>query len=135
MPLKITLKPHERMILAGAAITNGNTTANLIIENRVPILRKTDVMREENASTPARRIYFVIQLMYLDPENRISYQGRYDEFVQAFVSAVPSSRTLIDEIHGHVNNEQYYVALKTTQKLIKYEAQILAGGKPSKNKE
>ena len=39
MALKIALKPHEKMILAGAVVTNGNTPASLIIENEVTLLR------------------------------------------------------------------------------------------------
>jgi flagellar biosynthesis repressor protein FlbT len=127
MPLKITLKPHERLILAGAAITNGNATANLIIENSVPILRKKDILKEQDATSPARRIYFVIQLMYLDMENRVSYQGKFWDLVREFVHAAPSSRALINEINRHVMVERHYAALKAAQKLVKYEDSILLG--------
>jgi flagellar biosynthesis repressor protein FlbT len=135
MPLKITLKPHERLILAGAAITNGNTTANLIIENNVPILRKKDILKEEDASSPARRIYFVIQLMYLDHENSISYQGRYWDLVRDFLRAAPSSLALINEINGLVIEEKYYAGLKATSRLIKHEECILSSGSKKNQKE
>jgi flagellar biosynthesis repressor protein FlbT len=125
MPLKITLKPHEKLILAGAAITNGASTANLTIENNVPILRKKDILREEDATSPARRIYFTIQMMYLDQENRIAYQGRYWDFIRDFVKAAPSSGSLIAEINNHVLANNYYGALKATTKLIKHEEKIL----------
>jgi len=44
MPLKITLKPNERMILDGSVITNGATMCKLTIENNVPILREKDII-------------------------------------------------------------------------------------------
>jgi flagellar protein FlbT len=132
MPLKITLKPHERLILAGAAITNGDSTANLIIENSVPILRKKDILKEQEADSPAKRIYFVIQLMYLDRENRVPYQGRYWDLVRDFLNASPSSLTLINEINGHVMGEQYYPALKTAKKLIKHEEWVLSRDRNNK---
>jgi len=132
MSLKITLKPHEKLILAGAAITNGNTTANLIIENNVPILRKKDILKEEDASSPARRIYFVIQLIYLDHENRATYQGKYWDFIRDFVHAAPSSQALINEINDHVMGGKYYPALKAAARLIKYEESILSGKKGDK---
>ncbi len=45
MALKISLKPHEKMILGGAVITNGNSMGcHLVIENKVPILREKDIL-------------------------------------------------------------------------------------------
>lgn len=125
MPLKITLKPGERLILAGAAITNGKSTASLLIDNKVPILREKDILGEKDASSPARRIYFVIQLMYLDPENIKSYEEKYQAFTGDFEKAVPSSSDIIDEIREHVKNRKYYLALKVAKKLMKYEKTIL----------
>jgi flagellar biosynthesis repressor protein FlbT len=132
MPLKITLKPHERLILAGAAITNGSSTANLIIENKVPILRKKDILKEEDASSPARRIYFVIQLMYLDQENRAAYQNRYRDLVRDFVQAAPSAQPLINEINVLVTGDQYYAALKVARKVVRYEDMILSLGRSAR---
>jgi flagellar protein FlbT len=132
MSLKITLKPHEKMIIGGAAIMNAGSTANLIIENNVPILRRKDIMKEEQASSPARRIYFIIQLMYLDRENLASYQGRYWDLVRDFVRAAPSSLSLINEINGHIIGGRYYSALKVARKVIKHEDCILSRGKPDK---
>jgi len=131
MSLKITLKPHERMILAGAAITNGSSTANLTIENNVPILRKKDILKDEDATSPGRRIYFVIQLMYLDQENRVSYQGRYWELIRDIVQAAPSLKPVINEINEHVIGGRYYAALKAGKKLIKDEEAILSRGEKS----
>lgn len=128
MSLKITLKPHERMIIAGAAITNGGATASLIIENKVPILRKKDILKEEDAISPAKRIYFVIQLMYLDHENRTIYQGRYWDLIRDFVKAAPSSKDLINEINAEVMEGRYYTAMKAAKRLIRYEGGILSLG-------
>ncbi len=66
MALKITLKPQERVIIGGAAVTNGSARSILIIENDVPILREKDIMSEINANTPCKHLYFIIQLMYID---------------------------------------------------------------------
>jgi len=132
MSLKISLKPHERLIIAGAAITNGNIPADLIIENKVPILRKKDILKEEDASSPARRIYFVIQLMYLDHENKTVYQGKYWDLIRDFLHAAPSSQDIINEINREVTEGRFYTALKATGRLIKHEESILMGIKENK---
>ena len=75
MALRISLKPHEKMILGGAVITNGNSfRCNLIIENKVPILREKDILSESEATSLCRQLYFVIQLMYIDEENLDAHQ-------------------------------------------------------------
>lgn len=125
MALKITLRPGERMMIGGAVVTNGGTRSDLIIENRVPILRERDIMKEERATSPARRIYFIIQLMYMDEENVVEYHNTYWRLVRDVVSAAPSTLKLIDRMSGHVLNGEYYQALKLTRKLIEYEQEAI----------
>ena len=121
MPLKITLRPNERIIIDGAVVTNGSMTCNLFVENFVPILREKDIMSERAADSPCRRIYFVIQLMYLDKENPAVHHGKYWELVKAVLGAAPSMLGLIDQISEHILQNNYYKALKLTQDLINYE--------------
>ena len=125
MPLKITLKPNERMIVGGAVITNGNTRCNLLIENKVSILRQNDIMSEKDADSPCRKIYFTIQLMYIDEENLIEHHNTYWKLVQDIVKAAPSMLALIDQISEHILNNKYYQALKLARKLIDYEQEII----------
>jgi flagellar protein FlbT len=125
MPLKITLKPNERMIVGGAVISNGNARCDLLIENKVPILRQKDIMREEDADSPCRKIYFTIQLMYIDEENLIEHHNTYWRLVQDIVKAAPSMLALIDQISEYILNNKYYQALKLARKLIDYEQEII----------
>lgn len=125
MPLKITLKPNERMIVGGAVITNGNTRCDLLIENKVSILRQKDIMSEKDADSPCRKIYFTIQLMYIDEENLIEYHNTYWKLVQDIIKAAPSMLALIDQISEHILNNKYYQALKLARKLIDYEQEII----------
>ena len=125
MPLKITLKPHERMIVGGAVITNGNTRCDLLIENKVSILRQKDIMSEKDADSPCRKIYFTIQIMYIDEENLIEHHNTYWKLVQDIVKAAPSMLALIDQISEHILNNKYYQALKLARKLIDYEQEVI----------
>jgi len=125
MPLKITLKPHERMIVGGAVITNGNAKCDLLIENKVSILRQKDIMSEKDADSPCRKIYFTIQLMYIDEENLIEHHNTYWKLVQDIVKAAPSMLALIDQISEQILNNKYYQALKLARKLIDYEQEVI----------
>lgn len=127
MALRISLKPNEKMILGGAVITNGNAfRCNLIIENKVPILREKDILSESEANSQCRQLYFVIQLMYIDEENQEAHQKNYWKLVKDLVKAAPSSMTLIDQISEDILGGRYYQALKLAQRLIDYEQEVIS---------
>ncbi|MGB9715585.1 MAG: flagellar biosynthesis repressor FlbT [Thermodesulfovibrionales bacterium] len=125
MALKITLKPGERIIIGGAVIKNSNSRSHLIIENRVPVLREKDIMSEKDANSLCRKIYFIIQLMYIDEENVAEYHSIYWKLVREILGLAPRVLPMIDQISEHILCSRYYQALKTTQKLIRYEQEVL----------
>jgi flagellar protein FlbT len=131
MALKITLKPNEKMIVGGAVITNSNTkNAALIIENKVPVLRQKDILSEKDANSPCSRIYFVIQLMYIDAENLTLHHHTYWKLVHELLDAVPSLTGFIDRINDHILSGRYYQALKRAAELIDYEQEVLQNAQP-----
>ncbi len=126
MALKISLKPGERMVIGGAAVTNGATRCDLIIENDVPLLREKEILAPEDADSPCKRIYLAVQLMYLDGTGRLAEHHRvYWDLVRDVVQAAPSSIGLIDEISDHILCSRYYQALRTAKRLIEYEQEVL----------
>lgn len=125
MALKIVLKPHEKMIVGGAVIKNGSSKAEFVIENKPPLLREKDILAEEDADSIARRIYFTIQLMYIDQENLVGYHNAYWKLVESLIKAAPSTVAIIDQISEAIIGTRYYKALKLNQKLIEYEQEII----------
>ena len=113
------------MIIGGAVITNGDAKCNLIIENKVPLLREKNILTEAEANPPGRRIYFVIQLMYIDEENLTSHHKAYWQLVSEFIEAAPSALGLIKQISEHIVSNRYYMALKLAGKLIGYEQEVI----------
>lgn len=113
------------MIIGGAVLTNGNRPADFVIENKVPILREKDIMSEKEANSPCRRIYFVIQLMYIDESNLKTHHSTYWKLVQDVLGAAPSMLKFIDPISDHLLHNQYYKSLRLTKELIEYEKELL----------
>jgi flagellar protein FlbT len=127
MPLKLSLKPGEKFVVNGAVVTNGDRRASLIIQNKASILREKDVLQPEDVTSPARRIYFPIMMMYLDPEASTEY---YDEFVlrtTEFMNALRSPDALAEcvGISRDVMAGQYYKALLKCRKLFVFEQERL----------
>jgi flagellar protein FlbT len=125
MPLKLTLKPFEKFLVNGAVIENGSTRADLIIHNHVALLRQKDIMKEENATTPARRIFYLIQLLYISNDNRVERLKILNDSLVEFLMASPSSREIIQKINEDVLAGQYYRSLQACKKLIEHETRIL----------
>jgi len=125
MALVIDLKPAERIIIGNALITNDNNRTRLHIEGDAPILREKDILRQEEANSPCKRIYMSIQLMYL-AHNPAEMHELYFEQVRAVQNAAPSTATFFLKINDYIMNNQYYKALKEARSLIDHEQEILA---------
>lgn len=93
MPLILTLKPGERVILAGAVIKNGPAVAHLQIENRVTLLRQKDILTEIEATTPCKKIYLVVQLMYIGDGLTSELTQLYWDLVRDVLAAAPVQMT------------------------------------------
>lgn len=125
MALKLALKPHEKLILGGAVVTNGDSKTDLIIENNIPVLREKDILSADAADTPCKRIYFVVQLMYVDSEKLAQHHESYWRLVRDVVDAAPSTLALIDPISAEILAARYYQALKVAKNLIAYEEEVM----------
>ncbi len=130
MVLKLNLKAHEKCIIGGAAVQNGNKIASLTITNQTTILREKHIMTEEKADTLAKQIYFVVQLIYLDGGIDNSKQNHeiFFKLIREFIDLDPSSVVLeiIAKIGQQILDGEDYQALAQCRKLIEYEKAILS---------
>ena len=129
MPLKLDLRPHEKLFLGGAVIVNGDTRCQLAVLNDVPVLREKDILREEEADTPCKRIYLAVQLMYMDPPSLAKYHQYYWEQVKAVIALAPSTTELIARVSDFVLEGRYYQALKAARELTRYEQELLSNAR------
>lgn len=125
MSLKIRLKPQEKVLIGNAVVTNGDRATEFYIENKVPILREKEIMKEEAASTPGRQIYFLVQLMYVDEENFTTYHNQFWEIVRQVILAAPSTTPIITSICHEIMGRRYYQALKEARQLVDYEQELV----------
>jgi len=127
MPLTINLKPGEKLIVNGVVLQNAHHAAKLIVHNEAALLREKDILAEEAANTPARRIYFAAQCLYLFPGKRAFYLPVIHQFLSEFGEAAPSTLPLVHKIEQDVAAAQLYQALKSIKQLIAKEQEILNG--------
>lgn len=125
MALIIDLKPSERVIIGNALITNDDARTRLHIEGEAPILREKDIMREAEANSPCKKIYFTIQLMYITPDPKKIHQAYFDQ-VADIQKAAPSTTFFFAKINDFLLNGEYYKALKEARNLMEHERELLA---------
>jgi flagellar protein FlbT len=124
MPLRVELKPGERIIIGQSVITNSDTRTAFLIDGDAPILREKDILTSETATTPVKRIYLCVQMMYL--ENDIpGYQELYLGFMKDLMEAVPSFRDQLAEVSNLILSGALYKALRELRVLIKREDDLL----------
>ncbi|MBI1327369.1 MAG: flagellar biosynthesis repressor FlbT [Alphaproteobacteria bacterium] len=125
MALVIDLKPGEKILIGTAVITNDQQRTKLQIDGEAPILREKDVIFEDEANTPCKRLYFLVQCMYLSPNPR-DYHQKYFEMVREIQSAAPSSALFFMKIHEFIIQGAYYKALREAKSLISHEEELLS---------
>lgn len=124
MPLRIELKPSERLIINGALIRNLDRRSTFLVETQCKFLRESEILRECDADTLCKRLCVTLQVIYLadDPaeaENLFVMQST--EILQS----VPSAAPFLLAIHDAVAAKQYHLAIKTGKQLIAHEATLL----------
>jgi flagellar protein FlbT len=127
MPLKLSLKPSEKFVLNGAVVQNGDRRGTLILQNKASVLREKDIMQADEATSPARRVYFPVMMMYIDEANAAQCHDEFVRRVGEFMGVIRSPDILADciGISKHVMSREYYKALMLCRKLIEFEDERL----------
>lgn len=121
MPLRIKLPKQERVLINGAVIENTGDTAILLIHNKADILRRKEIMQENEASTPARKIYYSLQCAYIFEKDRTRYLSLVNEFMLQYLDAASSAQPILKKISSDIDKSHLYNALKSSRNLIDHE--------------
>ena len=128
MALKLTLKPSEKFIINGAVVQNSDRRTTLVIQNRASLLREKDIMLPEDATTPMRRVYFTIMLLYLDEGSVKENQDDFLELMTSFMNAISNAEAVAQCVNviQLVHSKQYYKGLVGCRKLFPFEEEGLS---------
>ncbi len=124
MALVIDLKPGEKILIGTAVITNDTQRTRLHISGDSPILLEKDVMQEHEASTPCKKIYFLIQCMYMAP-NPKEYHAKYFELIREIQHAAPTTAFSFLVMNEWIMQDNYYRAMREARDLIKLEEELI----------
>lgn len=128
MPLNLTLKPQEKLIVNGAVLSNNSPRAvTLAFHNKAQLLQQKDVLLPEEAKTPLLRTYFALQCMYLDAEGAENHRKLFMAFAAELFAATGNAeiRGAITQALVHVGAGEFYRALAALRAAIPVERRLL----------
>ena len=126
MPLRLTLKPEERIIINGCTIRNAARRQTLTIENQADVVRGHDLLKEQEVTTPVTRVYFLIQTVLVAAELRDGFNPRIQKSLAELVTVFGSDYTdNILNAANFVSTGDYYEALRALSSLMKHERDLL----------
>jgi flagellar protein FlbT len=127
--LVLKLGPHERVLINGAVIENGDKRSRLaILTPNANILRLRDAIHPEEVNTPVRRVCYIAQLVLsgdADPKDaRHQIIRGIEQLSQVLTDQ--DSRAQLNAATEAVLDQQFYQAMKSLRALLPREARLLA---------
>lgn len=124
--LKIRLRQGEKMVVNGAVL-RAIAPTTLWLENDAAVLRGREVMRPDEADTPARRLYYACMLAYLDGAQRRKHQESIIILLDDLMHALetPNAKAACASLAYEVAVGNYYRALSYGRQLVDHEATLL----------
>lgn len=121
MPLKLSLKPSEAVIVNGAVMRNGDRRGIMVLENKARVLREKDVVFPEAVQNAAEHAYFALMQLYLTGE---SVGPLFEDAMAALCDVAHQSndeliRRRVSEIGFAMAEGDTYLALSKCRKLLK----------------
>jgi flagellar biosynthesis repressor protein FlbT len=127
--LVLKLGPHERILINGAVIENGDRRSRLaIMTPNAHILRLRDAIHPDEVNTPVRRVCYIAQLVLTgdtDPADaRMQLLRGIEQLSQVLTDH--DSRTQLTLASKAVLDDQHYQAMKALRSLLPREERLFA---------
>ncbi|WP_417669122.1 flagellar biosynthesis repressor FlbT [Roseibium sp.] len=127
--MKIGLKAGERLFLNGAVI-RAERKINLELLNDAVFLLEGHILQQEEASTPLRQIYFILQSMVMDPASAPMMRDLFEMVLLSVRRGFSDEEVLdgLDEVAALAGDGRWFEAMKLVRNLYHIEAELM---KPS----
>jgi flagellar protein FlbT len=124
--LRISLKSGERIFINGAVLRVDRKVA-LEFLNDVTFLLENHVLQPEDANTPLRQLYFIAQMMLINPEGAEQSMQMFRKSVIMLLNCFKNEEVLAElkRIDGMVTSGRAFDALKAIRALYPIEDKIL----------
>lgn len=127
--LVISLKPNENFLVNGALLKNGPKRGQICVGDDVSILRMSDAIHPDEATTPVTRVYYTTQIILscdvkacdVDVELQTGLAGLANVF-----EGTPIAKSIEKAIKS-AKMGRYYSVLCALKPLLEIESEMLGG--------
>ena len=124
--LRISLKSGERIFVNGAVLRVDRKVAVEFL-NDVTFLLENHVLQPEDATTPLKQLYFIAQMILINPEGAEQSTAMFRKSVVMLVNCFKNEEVIAElkRIDGMVMQGRAFDALKAIRGLYPIEDRIL----------
>lgn len=124
--LKIALKPGEKIYVNGAVISV-DRKVSLEFLNDVQFLLQSHVMQPEDATSPLRQLYFIVQIILMNPDDAVQARELFRNSLPVLLDTFSSEaiRSTLKDVDRMVAQGQTFEALRTIRGLFAEETGVL----------
>jgi len=127
--LILKLAPHERVLINGAVIENGDRRSRFcIVTPNANILRLRDAIHPEQARTPVSRVCYIAQLVLSGDTDAADAEPQLMRGIEQLSQVLTDqdSRSLLTRASKAVVDQEYYPAMRHLRALLPREARLMA---------
>ena len=124
--LKIHLKANERLFVNGGVLRVDRKVA-VEFMNDVAFLLEAHVVQLDEATTPLKQLYYIVQSILIDPDRKQVAYDLYEQSHYKLLSAFRNQDVLegLVEVKQLLGKDRPFDALKRIRVLFKIEEQVL----------
>lgn len=124
--LKITLKGGERIYINGAVLKMDRKVGVELL-NDATFLLEQHILQPEAATTPLRQLYFMVQMMLIDPSLHAKARDMASDTITALKDATSNDEILngLNDVTRLLGADRTLEALKRIRALYPIEASCL----------
>lgn len=124
--LRISLKSGEKIFINGAVL-RVDRKVSLEFLNDVTFLLENHVLQPADATTPLRQLYFIVQMMLINPEGADQSMNMFKKSVMMLLNCFQNEeiRGELKRVDEIVSGGKPFEALKVIRKLYPLEDAIL----------
>lgn len=124
--LKISLKPNEKIYVNGAVLRT-DRKVSLEFLNDVDFLLEAHVMQPEEAVTPLRQLYFIVQVMLMTPGEAVNAKDLFRTSLPLVLGcyADPRLQSALKHVDQLVAEGQVFEALKLLRNFFDLEDELV----------
>ncbi len=126
--IQLGLKPGERIFINGAVLrVDRKVTIELL--NDVTFLLENHVMQVNDANTPLKQLYFMVQMMLMDPASADATKELFAKTLNLLIANLSSQELIagLGRVSGLISSGKEFEALKAIRALIPLEAKVMSG--------